>query len=96
MAPLLLAVLLLVPAIGHARPADDVSPPRAADLSKIGIDNFGRVNPSYYRGAAPDDDRYASLAELGIKTVVDLRSDDADVEDKRFVERAGMSTHRSP
>ena len=68
-APLLLAVLLLIPAIGHARPPD-VSLARAADLSEIGIDNFGRVNASYYRGAEPDDDRYATLAALGIKTVV--------------------------
>jgi tyrosine-protein phosphatase SIW14 len=94
-APLLLAVLLLVPSIGHAG-LPDVSPVRAADLSKIGIDNFGRVNPTYYRGAEPDDDRYATLAALGIKTVVDLRSDDAEAEDKDFVERAGMKYAQIP
>ena len=94
-APLVLSVLLLIPAVGHARPPD-VSLARAADLSEIGIDNFGRVNASYYRGAEPDDDRYATLAALGVKTVVDLRSDDADVEDKRFVERAGMKYAQIP
>lgn len=94
-APLLLTAFLLVPAIGHAGPPD-VSPAPAIDLSKIGIDNFGRLNPTYYRGAEPDDDRYAILAALGIKTVVDLRSDDVDVEDKRFVERAGMKYAQIP
>ena len=99
-ASLLLAVLLFGPAIGHAGPAD-VSAGRTADLSKIGIDNLGRVNDTYYRGGEPADD--ATLAALGIKTVVDLRGDDADAEDRLFAERAGMNyvqipmtTHQPP
>jgi hypothetical protein len=88
-ASLLLVVLLFGPATGNAGPPG-ASPVRSDDLSKIGIDNFAGVNDTYYRGAEPDDDDYATLAALGIKTVIDLRSDDADAEDKAFVERAGM------
>jgi protein tyrosine/serine phosphatase len=95
-------MLLLGSATGYGGPRD-VARARAGDLPNIAIDNFGRVNATYYRGAEPDDDQYATLAALGIKTVVDLRSDDADAEDKLFVEHAGMkyaqipmTTHESP
>jgi tyrosine-protein phosphatase SIW14 len=94
-APLLLAVLLLGPAIGHAGPRD-VPRARAGDLSTIKIDNFGCVSPTYCRGAEPDDQEYESLAALGIKTVVDLRSDDVDPEDRLLVERAGMKYAQIP
>ena len=94
-APLLLAVLLLFPALGRAG-GPDVSPARAVDLSNIGIENFGRVSATYYRGAEPDDQQYATLAALGIKTVIDLRSDDTDAAEKGFVERAGMKYAQIP
>ena len=80
-------------------------PPTAApgDLSRIHIDNFGRVNPGYYRGAAPDDGEYANLAAFGIEMVVDLRGDDADPGDESLARRAGMkythlpmTTHEAP
>lgn len=92
---LLVAALLLGPTIGHATPTD-LAHARAEDLSNIGIDNFGRVNLTYYRGAEPDDDQYATLAALGIRTVVDLRGDDVDANDKLFVERAGMKYAQIP
>jgi tyrosine-protein phosphatase SIW14 len=87
---LLFAILLLSPAIGYAG-SSDVPALAAGDLATIGIDNFGRVNLTYYRGAEPDDQDYASLAALGIKTVVDLRSDDIDPNEKLLVEHAGMT-----
>ena len=81
----------------HGAPAD------AGELPKVHIDNFGRVNANYFRGAEPADQEYANLAGLGIKTVIDLRSDDVDKDDKLLVERAGMkyvqipmTTHEPP
>ena len=75
----------------------------SADVSKIKIDNFGRVNDNYYRGAQPDGRDYADLASLGVKTLVDLTGDDTDVNERGFVERAGMkyihmpmTTHQPP
>src|SRR5262249_56462574 len=41
-------------------------------LSNIRIDNFGRINDNYYRGAQPDARDYADLAALGDKTLIDL------------------------
>jgi tyrosine-protein phosphatase SIW14 len=61
------------------------------DVSSVRIGNFGRVSPGYYRGAQPEGRDYADLAELGVKTVVNLTSDDADPREQMSVERAGMT-----
>ncbi len=44
----------------------------ASALARIHIDNFGRVDDTYYRGAQPDGRDYDDLAALGVKTVIDL------------------------
>ena len=62
----------------------------SGDLSRISIDNFGQVDEHYYRGAQPDNDDYADLAALGVKTLINLTSDDAKANEQAFVERAGM------
>ena len=56
----------------------------------IGIDNFARVNDSYYRGAQPMGDQYASLARLGVKTIINLTSDDAVADEQSMAEKNGM------
>jgi tyrosine-protein phosphatase SIW14 len=75
----------------------------SANLSQIQIDNFGRVNDSFYRGAQPVGRDYADLAAIGVKTLVNLTSDDADPAEPAMAERAGMhyfqipmTTHRPP
>ena len=65
-------------------------PEKAAAVSSVHIDNFGRVDATYYRGAQPQGRDYADLAALGIKTVINLTSDDALAEEKGMVEQAGM------
>jgi protein-tyrosine phosphatase len=72
-------------------------------LDAIRIDNFARVNDTYYRGAQPIGDDYAALARLGVKTVIDLTSDDARGDEKALVEKNGMryiqipmTTHNPP
>jgi protein tyrosine/serine phosphatase len=87
---LLLLLSLVIPASGQADPRD-VAVTRATALSKVDINNFGQVNPSYFRGGEPDGDDYADLAALGIRTLVDLRGDDADAREKLLVGRAGMN-----
>jgi len=64
-------------------------------LSNIRIDNFGRINDNYYRGAQPDARDYADLAALGVKTVIDLTRDGRD-EEPGLVRRAGMKFYRIP
>jgi tyrosine-protein phosphatase SIW14 len=74
----------------------------AANLSSIKIDNFGQVNSTYYRGAQPQGHDYADLAQIGVRTIVDLTSDGDPNEaaqvkaaGMRFY-RIGMTTHQQP
>jgi len=60
-----------------------------ANSSSIEIKNFGQMDDRFYRGAQPKEKDYASLAALGIHTVVDLR-DDATSYERAAVEAAGM------
>ena len=74
----------------------------AANL--IGIDNFAKVNDDYFRGAQPAGEDYASLASLGVKTVINLIGDsDLDASEQSMVEEQGMryvhipmSTRKAP
>jgi tyrosine-protein phosphatase SIW14 len=61
-------------------------------FSLSGVPNFHRVNDALYRGGQPSIEGLHALANLGIKTVLDLRlstrvSDWEEREVKRFVMR---------
>jgi tyrosine-protein phosphatase SIW14 len=68
----------------------------SANLSQVRIDNFGQVNDNYYRGSQPAGRDYADLAAIGVKTLVNLTSDDADPEERAMAERAGMHYFQIP
>jgi tyrosine-protein phosphatase SIW14 len=77
--------------------------PAAAAGSAVHIDNFGRVDATLYRGSQPQGQDYADLKALGVKTIINLTSDDADPNERAMTERAGMSyiqipmtTHTAP
>jgi tyrosine-protein phosphatase SIW14 len=97
------AAALLV-SIALAAPAAAGSAKAAATAgSSIKIENFGRVDASLYRGAQPEGQDYADLKALGVKTVINLTSDDADPNERAMTERAGMTyvqipmtTHTAP
>jgi protein tyrosine/serine phosphatase len=86
----LLAVFVAVPSAGAA-PASDNKTPTVAVTPAIHIDNFGRVDANLYRGAQPQGRDFADLKALGIKTIVNLTSDDADPNEKALSEAAGMT-----
>ena len=74
-----------------------------AEVGAIRIDNFGQVSPTYYRGAQPDGRDYADLAAVGVRTIINLTSDDAKVDEKSMAEKVGlhyvqipMTTHEPP
>jgi protein tyrosine/serine phosphatase len=100
-AVLLFALALAIPAVAQGSAAA-----RSAvrlNRSNIRIDNFGQVSPTYVRGGQPQGQDYADLAAVGVKTVIDLTSDDGQAGEKAMVERAGMTyvripmtTHESP
>ena len=62
---------------------------------KTHIKNFGCVNENYYRGAQPKASDYRDLAEMGIKTIIDLQRE-GEADEKQMVEAAGMKFYRIP
>jgi protein tyrosine/serine phosphatase len=79
----------------HASEAD-ARAPGIVDVSKIRIDNFGRVNANYYRGEQPEGRDYADLAALGVRTVIDLQADGENYDEARRAEAAGMKFFSIP
>lgn len=55
----------------------------------VDIENFGKVNDHFYRGAQPKGRNFEQLAALGVKTVVDLR-EDAERSERTEAEHAGL------
>lgn len=95
-AALLVALALASPVAarsGDTRPNAGVVD---VDTATVRIDNFGRVNQRYYRGAQPEGRDYADLAALGIKMVINLTSDDAQTNEGSMVERAKMTYFEIP
>jgi protein tyrosine phosphatase (PTP) superfamily phosphohydrolase (DUF442 family) len=83
-------------ALSFAIPAAAAPDGRVAGSPAIRIDNFGRVDASLYRGAQPEGRDYADLKALGVKTIVNLTSDDAQQDEKSMTESAGMSYFQIP
>ena len=59
------------------------------DFPNIRIKNFGQMDEHYYRGAQPKKEDFQSLADLGVKTVIDLQKNPTSYE-KPAVEALGM------
>jgi protein tyrosine phosphatase (PTP) superfamily phosphohydrolase (DUF442 family) len=58
-----------------------------------GLSNVGRVSPAIFRGAQPLPEGYETLKEMGIKTVINLRSQHSETD---VVESAGMQSIEVP
>jgi len=73
----LLAAPIFVLGLGIYYIAPSTSSPTSPSgkFPSITIKNFGQMDDHFYRGAQPKDDEYKELAELGVKTVIDLRDD---------------------
>jgi protein tyrosine phosphatase (PTP) superfamily phosphohydrolase (DUF442 family) len=82
--------LLSFVTLDAAGSGNDAVKTAAVHAAPISIDNFGRISDTYYRGAQPAGDDYTALAKLGIKTVINLTSDDAVAEEPGMVTNAGM------
>ena len=57
--------------------------------SHVSIENFGKVGDHYYRGSQPDATQFDELKKLGVKTIIDLRSDRL-AESSQLARSAGM------
>jgi protein tyrosine/serine phosphatase len=96
------AGILVAALSGHAALAAP-SDRSASTLPAVSIDNFGQVDAKYYRGAQPVGADYEALKTLGVKTVINLTSDDADPAEPGLAAKAGlryvaipMTTHVAP
>ena len=94
-AALLLTLSLSVPTLAGTDTSAKASA-GVVDISAVQIDNFGRVDSHYYRGAQPQGRDYADLVALGVKTVINLTSDDAEADEQAMVESAGMKYVQIP
>ena len=65
------------------------------NATHVTIDNFGRVNANYFRGAQPEGRDYADLRALGVKTIIDF-TQDGDPSELGIVEGLGMKFFRIP
>jgi len=84
-------LMAALPLAGWAGIAKDSNP----GMANIRVDNFGRINSNYYRGAQPEDGDYRDLAVFGVRTVIDLTAD-GRANEQRLVEQAGMKFYRIP
>jgi tyrosine-protein phosphatase SIW14 len=64
-----------------------------SDPDVPGVKNFHQVDEHVYRGAQPSGPGFASLAKIGIRTVIDLRGESSE---DSAVQRAGMRYVRQP
>jgi protein tyrosine/serine phosphatase len=81
----LIAILALVFAVSTASVAKE----KHSNFPNIKIKNFGQMDDRFYRGARPDEGDYKALAELGIKTIIDLTDNSREYE-QPAVEAAGL------
>lgn len=98
--------IVLVAALSFAFPAAGLAAGPDATVTAgttVRIDNFGRIDARYYRGSQPKGRDYNDLAAIGVKTVINLTSDDAQPNEKALAEQAGMTyvqipmtMHRAP
>jgi tyrosine-protein phosphatase SIW14 len=83
-------------ALSVAIPAAAQNVAAVSAAPRIHIDNFGKINAKYYRGAQPQGRDYADLAALGVKTVIDLTDDDGEASEPAMVKSAGMQSIKIP
>lgn len=80
--------------------ASAVSGEKKSKDNKRGVEdcevrNFGKIDDHVFRGGQPEEEEYEELADLGVKTVIDLR-DDTKLRSRILSEKAGMKYFNLP
>ena len=83
--PALISTLALVIALA----GQSFAKGKDAKFPNINIKNFGQMDENFYRGGRPKEEDYATLAGLGVKTIIDLTDNSREYE-QPAVERAGL------
>lgn len=76
--------ILSLAAVASAQETTTTESPR------VKIKNFGQMDDRFFRGAQPKENDYKDLAQLGIRTIIDLR-DDPEAYEKKMAESLGMT-----
>lgn len=83
--PAIFALLALVFTISPAAWAKS----KNTNFPTVKIKNFGKMDDRFFRGARPSASDYRALAQLGIKTIIDL-TDNSRAYEQTQVEAAGL------
>lgn len=88
----------LIPEQQTAEPISMLTLPEGAKVSERiislqGLSNVGKVSPVIFRGAQPLPEGYLTLKNIGVKTIINLRSKHSE---KKEVESAGMKSIQVP
>jgi protein tyrosine/serine phosphatase len=78
----LLALVFTISPAAWAKGKTDAFP-------NVKIKNFGQMDERFFRGARPKAEDYQALAQLGIKTIIDLTDNSREYEQPQ-VEAAGL------
>lgn len=84
------AVLALVTILSFAASSSAQTTSSSSESATVKIKNFGQMDERFYRGAQPKEKDYKALAQLGIRTIIDLR-DDPEEYAKATAESVGMT-----
>ncbi len=82
-----LFVVSAILSLAAVAPAQETS---TTESPRVKIKNFGQMDDRFFRGAQPKEKDYKDLAQLGIRTIIDLR-DDPEAYEKRMAESLGMT-----
>ena len=83
------AVIVILALIFTVSTASIAKEKYSSKFPNIKIKNFGQMDDRFYRGARPEAEDYKALAELGIKTIIDLTDNSREYE-QPAVEAAGL------
>jgi protein tyrosine/serine phosphatase len=83
--PALLAIFALISTLSSFAQAKS----KNTQFPNVNIKNFGQMDDRFYRGSRPKDEDYKVLADLGIKTIIDLTDNSREYE-QPAVEAAGL------
>ena len=62
-----------------------------AQVSGKDLPNFAQVDANFYRGAQPSEAGVEKLAQMGVKTIIDLRGEDQNaLREKEWAQKSGI------
>lgn len=83
--PAFLAIVMVFSALSGVSFAKS----KNSEFPEVNIKNFGKMDDRFYRGARPKEEDLATLAAMGVKTIIDLTDNSREYE-QPAVENAGL------